>query len=91
MGRLVNTADINNVLMYEKSNYGIFAVEIDHIISEIVSKCPTIEQEPKTGHWIKDECGNIICSECKRFRRDCRYGHTNFCNHCGARMESEKE
>ena len=48
MGRLVNTADINNVLMSEKSNYGVFAVEIDHIISGIVSKCPTIEQEPKT-------------------------------------------
>ena len=48
MGRLVNTADINNVLMYEKSNYGIFATEIDHIISGIISKCPTMEQEPKT-------------------------------------------
>lgn len=40
----------------------------------------------KSGKWINDECGNVICSECKRFRRDCRYGHTNYCNHCGARM-----
>lgn len=48
MGRLVNTADINNVLMCEKSNFGVFAVEIDHIISGIISKCPTIENHK----WI---------------------------------------
>ena len=44
----------------------------------------------KSGKWINDECGNVICSECKRFRRDCRYGHTNYCNHCGAKMEREE-
>lgn len=48
-------------------------------------------QEPKIGHWIKDECGNIICSKCKRYRRDCRYGHTNYCNHCGTKMFEEQE
>lgn len=45
----------------------------------------------KSGKWIKDECGNVICSECKKFRRDCRYGHTNYCNHCGARNSESEE
>lgn len=45
----------------------------------------------KSGKWINDECGNVICSECKRFRRDCRFGHTNYCNHCGARMYEPQE
>ena len=56
-----------------------------------IHELPSVKQEPKTGHWTKDECGNIICSECKRFRRDCRYGHTNYCNHCGARMFEPQE
>ena len=59
---------------------------------EAIQQLPPVRpQEPKTGHWTKDECGNIICSECKRFRRDCRYGHTNYCNHCGAIMFEPQE
>ena len=43
------------------------------------------ENRPQ-GKWIKDNLGTVICSECKRPRRDSRVGHTNFCNSCGARM-----
>ena len=39
------------------------------------------------GEWIKDNLGTVICSECKRPRRDNRIGHINFCNSCGARMK----
>ena len=39
------------------------------------------------GEWIKDNLGTVICSECKRPRRDNRVNHTNFCNSCGARMK----
>ena len=39
------------------------------------------------GEWIKDNLGTVICSECKRPRRDNRIGHVNFCNSCGARMK----
>lgn len=87
MGRLVNTADINNVLMSEKSNYGVFAVEIDRIISGIVSKCPTIEQEPKTGHWIDADGDNAICGCCNRLNH--LYG--TYCKHCGAKMNEPRE
>lgn len=38
------------------------------------------------GEWIRDDIGTLICSECKRPRRDSRIGHTNFCNSCGADM-----
>lgn len=38
------------------------------------------------GKWIRDDIGTLICSECKRPRRDSRIGHTNFCNSCGADM-----
>ena len=32
----------------------------------------------QTGSYKKwtDEVGSVICSECKRIRGDCRYGHT---------------
>lgn len=39
------------------------------------------------GEWIRDDIGTLICSECKRPRRDSRIGHTNFCNSCGAQMK----
>ena len=39
------------------------------------------------GEWIKDNLGTVICSECKRPRRDNRIGHINFCNSCGCRMK----
>lgn len=38
------------------------------------------------GEWIRDDIGTLICSECKRPRRDNRIDHTNFCNSCGAKM-----
>lgn len=40
----------------------------------------------KCGRWEKDILGNIICSECKKNRRDNRINHTSFCNACGANM-----
>lgn len=58
-------------------------------IAEELRALPSVTH--KSGKWINDECGNVICSECKRFRRDCRYGHTNYCNHCGAEMVEPQE
>lgn len=58
-------------------------------LTKRIKQLPSVTQ--KSGEWIKDECGNVICSECKRFRRDCRYGHTNYCNHCGCRMFEPQE
>ena len=63
-----------------------------------------LEQEPKTGHWKIIPCGNnhgeyrppkYICSECGWEIDLCRglqqdTGHRLFCEHCGAKMESEE-
>ena len=59
------------------------------LFATMVKQLPSVTQ--KSGKWIEDEYGNVICSGCKRFRRDCRYGHTNYCNHCGAKMVEPQE
>ena len=53
---------------------------------------PSVEQEPKTGHWIKTISENGItsavrCSKCGF--EDNRYMLFRYCPNCGARMESE--
>lgn len=59
---------------------------------------PSVEQEPKTGHWIDtgsesfefhrvykcSECGNTEIEYPEGIR-----GHFRYCPNCGARMESE--
>ena len=47
-------------------------------------------EERKTGKWIKDIYGNVVCSECRANRRDNRIGHIAFCNSCGSKMEVEE-
>ena len=57
--------------------------------------CEKIENKGErnnTGVWIKDELGTtVICSKCKRPRRDNRVYHLNFCNSCGADMRGEND
>ena len=43
--------------------------------------------EPKRGKWIVDRYGIVICSECRKPRRDNRIDHIGWCNGCGAKME----
>lgn len=55
------------------------------------------EQEPKTGHWIWLQfCANegVYCSEChtKMFDRyPMKKKLSQFCGHCGAKMDDEAE
>ena len=39
----------------------------------------------RQGEW-KDDGKMMSCSVCGRYRIDNRYGHLNYCNHCGASM-----
>ena len=53
----------------------------------------TLEQEPKTGHWIKSNIGGAkVCSVCNAHMGLSSF---KFCPSCGAKMvepqESEKE
>ena len=53
----------------------------------------SLKQEPKTGHWIKDNPFiKPYCSECKTScigLHGFDYTLTNYCPNCGAKMESE--
>lgn len=47
-----------------------------------------LEQEPKTGHWVKkSQYGNDYCSECD-YELLMR-GKPKYCPNCGTKMESE--
>ena len=49
----------------------------------------TLEQEPKTGHWIYDG-DQIICNRCfKAFGFISLKLTTNYCPNCGTKMEDE--
>lgn len=70
----------------ENTDVEITAEEWDELTNAIKS-LPPVETERKKGEWIEDNLGTVICSECKRPRRDNRVNHTKFCNSCGAKMK----
>lgn len=52
----------------------------------IVTKMPSVKQEPKTGHReYNDIYDHYLCGNCKTIVMD----YDNYCPNCGARMESE--
>lgn len=51
-----------------------------------------LEQEPKTGHWIRVDETKVKCSECEVIHLIAQYpmGEIKFCPNCGTKMiESE--
>lgn len=68
---------------------------------EIVEDAPGVEIG-RVGRWIRDECGELYCSECGRYTED-RHDTTsefegkkritlvppNFCGYCGAYMKGD--
>ena len=61
---------------------------------EILDAMPTVQPEPKEGHWKKDESDDCpivfqqfrICSVCGTIEMS----ETNYCPHCGAKMTISK-
>lgn len=67
---------------------------------EVVDDAPSIDV--KRGRWVRDERGELYCSECGRYTED-RHDMTsefegmkcialvppNFCGYCGAYMRGE--
>ena len=53
-----------------------------------IQNLPSVNPQPKTGHWINDEVGCYYCSEC------CGYvaSHDDaYCRYCGAKMVEPRE
>ena len=60
------------------------------LFTQFIKEMPSVTPSRPKGHWIVEN-NMTKCSECGRFQRDCRYGHTNYCNHCGAEMIDPQE
>jgi len=54
---------------------------------DAVNMQPTIQPEPKEGHWIW-VAGELMCSECRTIYSDLYpdYDNSVACPHCGAKM-----
>lgn len=48
----------------------------------------TLKQEPKTGHWVNDNHGHIVCSSCNE--TNVTIWKSKYCPCCGARMSEVK-
>jgi len=65
-------------------------------LKTMVRDIPSAEPERKTGEWITDAYGNVMCSECgwcaPKIMKGCLanrhldYEKSEFCWHCGAYM-----
>ena len=69
----------------------LIAEALDVVADLCVKQAPSVEQEPKTGHWSHDGShwkNRFICSECgyKLFDEP-----TNYCPNCGCRMVEPQE
>lgn len=57
------------------------------LIRTLIEKQPTADVvEVKHGHWITDENGIVICSECGEEHAWDEYRAT-YCEDCGAKMD----
>ena len=76
---------------------GRFSEEYNEAIDDCensIKELPTIQPEPKEGHWKKDESDDCpivfqqfrICSVCGTIEMS----ETNYCPHCGAKMTISK-
>lgn len=88
MSDLIRREDAVEALRMTIAQYIPYLVGINESLPlncEIALRSVPSADKPQ-GEWIRDDIGTLICSECKRPRRDSRIGHTNFCNSCGADM-----
>jgi hypothetical protein len=52
-----------------------------------------LQQEPKTGHWIRVDKDKLRCSECEVIHLIAQYpnGKIDWCPNCGAKMAEGSE
>lgn len=71
-----------------KSQLADIVDSINKVQEKMISELPSIQPQPKTGHWIDHQEGRWIYAQCS----ECGTVHdtqTNYCPNCGAKMESE--
>lgn len=61
------------------------------IARRIVKNLPTIQPEPKEGHWIEGKIYRDViecnCSECGQLMTTAASVRMNYCPNCGAKMK----
>lgn len=66
-------------------------VENEDVARKMMNKLPSVNSQPKTGHWIYriygefHEEGNWHCSRCDYIFNG-GYGHAEYCPKCGCKM-----
>ena len=61
-------------------------------LSDIVANMPPVKQEPRTGHWKRNETIRVTyCSECGFGQYIDEYRTYNYCPNCGAKMQEVEE
>ncbi len=61
MSRLIDTRDLNNVVMKESKEYGRLATEIDNIVESMVAKTPTASTT-SPGMVDREKIDDVIAS-----------------------------
>lgn len=65
--------------------------ETDELYIALKMAIKALEQEPKTGHWIRVDKTKVKCSECDITHFIAQYpmGQIKFCPNCGTKMAIE--
>ena len=70
---------------------------------QILDNIPAVDMIPaKHGKWVLNKHGELVCSECQAVARIIQvsnlidlnyadYDNSNFCPHCGAKMDAQGE
>ena len=82
----------------------LFATHDGHYLYEAIRDLPSVTPNQRTGHWIEHEKGFWSCVnkngeregwipdyECSECGSRAWKHKTNYCPHCGAKMESEEQ
>ena len=73
-------------------NYGETLINPRYFM-DLVEDAPTIEAAPVVhGKWVRKETGGGLLAICNSCKYPVSWWHrTNFCPHCGARMDGDRE
>lgn len=79
--------------MLENDRTSIWNIVIPDLLTNTANLLETIEQEQKTGHWVRVDENKLKCSACEVIHMIAQYpsGKIGWCPNCGAKMVEVKE